>query len=482
MNKKEMRNIVGNEEIAGIREKCYANLEARVSQPIAQALEHLRSFAFDNALLPDVPAITISVDTFYTLIEPFSGDAKEAYKLKGMKAGEIFAKKYIDFLRYEVGVPQSIWHLLKGWAFFDTGANWGTFNILYEEEQKKVIVTLENSFLTRKLEKDKHRFCPFMDGYIEGLLWTCLKYYPRWYKDVLGHLPSNINIEPIAVKEEPEWDVCRFIVSLQQEELVDAFDRIYGIERLIEGGDLRRIPLEIRTVLEIALKKKLAIKEEERIYVPQLLTPFKALKDKGKMSIKKISNIYAWASQDAHRTVTYSEEEIIKNLGVVADFLQDLELLEIDEEKRILFRTKALDARAGGEVKKRGGIFISYSHQDKEFVDGLVQDLHNSGISIWVDSAEIKLGDSLIDKVSEGIDKMEYLAVVLSSASVNSSWVKKEVAVAMNQEIRGKKIKVLPLLHRECEIPNFLQDKKYADFTEEERYEVAIEVILDRLR
>ena len=477
-----MRNIIGNEEIAGIRQKCSANLEAQVSQPIAQALEHLRVFAFNNALLPDVPAITISVDTFYTLIEPFSGDAKEAYKLKGMEAGEIFAKKYIDFLRYKVGVPQSIWHLLKGWAFFDTGANWGTFDIFFEEEQKKVIVTLENSFLTRKLEKDKHRFCSFMDGYIEGILWTCLKYYPRWYKDVLGHIPSNINIEPILVKEEPEGDICRFIVSLQSEELADTFDLMYEIDRLIECGDLRRIPLEIRTVLEIALKKKLAIKEEERIYVPQLLTPFKALKDKRKMNIKKISNIYAWASRDAHLIVKYSKEEIIKNFGIVADFLRDLELLEIDGENKILFRTKALDARASGEVKKGRGIFISYSHQDKEFVDKLVQDLQNSGISIWADKVEIKLGDSFFDKISEGIDKMEYLAIVLSPDSVNSSWVKKEVEVAMNQEIQGKKIKVLPLLHRECTIPSFLEGKKYADFREEERYEVALEMILDRLR
>jgi hypothetical protein len=36
MNKKEMKNMVGNEEIAGLREKCYANREAPVSQPIAR--------------------------------------------------------------------------------------------------------------------------------------------------------------------------------------------------------------------------------------------------------------------------------------------------------------------------------------------------------------------------------------------------------------------------------------------------------------
>lgn len=480
MNRKEMKNIVGDEEIKEIRQKCFANLEAQVIRPISEAMEHLNNFAFNNALLPNVPAITISVDTFYTLIEYASGDAKDIYKSKGINAGRIFAKKYIDFLRHEVGVPQSITQLLKGWAFFETGANWGTFDIIYEEEQKKVIVTLKNNFLTRKLEKDKHKFCSFTEGYIEGVLWICLKYYPRWFRKVTKFNPGYI--EPISVKEEPEGDICRFIVSLQPEELFEVFDEIYKIENLIEVEDFRRIPIEIRTVLETALKKKLTIKQDERIYVPQLLVPFKTLKDKKKMNLKDIAEVYAWASQDAHFTVAYSKEEIIKNLEIVTDFLRNLELMEITEENRAMFRTMALEARAGGGVKKKKGIFISYSHQDKDFVDRLVGELKTSGISLWVDTVEIKVGDIFIDKISEGIDKMDYVGVVLSPDSVNSPWVQKELEIAMTQEIQGKKIKVLPILYRKCEIPNFLMGKLYADFTEEERYEMALEKIIDRFR
>ncbi|GAB6265967.1 MAG: hypothetical protein STSR0001_14130 [Methanothrix sp.] len=478
--RKEMRNIAADEEMKRIREKCYLNLEAQVSQPIAQALEHLNSFAFNNALLPDVPAITISVDTFYLLIEPFPGTTKEAYFSKGIKAGRIFAKRYLNFLRDEIGVPQLVRHLLKGWEFFDNGANWGTFDVYFDEEQKKVTVRLENSFLNRKLENDKHKYCSFMEGYINGFLWICLKYYPRWFRDVTKFNP--LNLEPISIREEPEGELCKFIVDLQEEELVEAFDKIYEIEGLIEAGDLRRIPLEIRLILEIALKLKLGIKEEERIYVPQLLLPFKNLKGKNIKNIKKISDIYAWSSRDAHFATTYPKEEIIKNFNAIADFLYDLELLNIDAADKLSFRTMALDARAGGDAKKKRGIFISYSHQDREFVDRLVQDLQNSGISIWIDKAEIMLGDSLLEKISEGIDKMDYLAIVLSPDSVNSSWVKKEVEIAMNQEIQDKLIKVLPLLYRKCDIPNFLQSKLSADFTEEERYEVALEMVLDRLR
>jgi len=481
LKKKEKRIIIGDEEIVNIREKCNANLEGQVCQPISQAIEHLKSFAFNNALIPDVPAITISVNTFHTLIEPISGDSNEVYQIRGKEAGKIFAKKYLDFLRFEVGVPESISHLLKGWAFFDTGANWGTFNTIFDENKKQIFVTLENNFLNRNLEKDKHRFCSFIEGYLYGIFVTCLKYYPRWYKNVISSNPPDMNFFPLSVKEEPEGDICKFIVSLKYEKLVDSFDKIYYIEKLIENGDLRRIPLEIRIVLENALKAKLDINYEERIYVPQLLVPFKESKEKRKLNIKKILNVYAWTSKDAHLTTEYAKEEVIKNLDIVSDFIQELEIIEINEENTKILQNKALDARVGSEKKERG-IFISYSHKDKEFVDILVQDLQNSGIPIWIDKREIKLGDSLLDRISDGIEKMEYLAVVLSPNSANSSWVKKELGEAMNEEINGKKIKVLPLLYRDCELPNYLKDKYYADFTDKDRYEMALEMIINRLR
>src|SRR5262245_47518889 len=93
------------------------------------------------------------------------------------------------------------------------------------------------------------------------------------------------------------------------------------------------------------------------------------------------------------------------------------------------------------------GIFLSHSHADKDFARRLAQDLVKAGVRVWIDDAEIFLGDSLIEKIRRGIDEMDYLGVILSPQSVASQWVQKEVELAMNQEIDGKRIKVLPLLH-----------------------------------
>lgn len=126
-------------------------------------------------------------------------------------------------------------------------------------------------------------------------------------------------------------------------------------------------------------------------------------------------------------------------------------------------------------------IFLSHNSKDKSFVRKLANDLRRRGFYVWVDEAEIKLGDSLIEKIREGLDKVEYVGVVLSNNSIKSEWVKKEIDIAMNQEIDGKKVKVLPIMLEKVEPPSFLKGKLYADFTSEELYKNGLEAIVNRL-
>ena len=126
-------------------------------------------------------------------------------------------------------------------------------------------------------------------------------------------------------------------------------------------------------------------------------------------------------------------------------------------------------------------IFLSHSHADKPFVNKLAEDLRKSGYYVWTDDAEIKVGDSLIQKIREGIDKVAYVGAVISSNSVESEWVKKELDIAMNQEIEGKNIKVLPLLFGDVELPGFLKGKKYADFRDKQLYNKSLGEIKKRL-
>ena len=127
------------------------------------------------------------------------------------------------------------------------------------------------------------------------------------------------------------------------------------------------------------------------------------------------------------------------------------------------------------------GAFISYSTQDREFVRTLARDLNRRGISIWFDETMLEPGDSIIGAIETGIDRMEYLIVVLSPASVASGWVTEEVRMALHKGIAGKKFGVIPILRSDCEIPGFLRDKKYVDMRPDADYQTGIEKIVRKI-
>jgi hypothetical protein len=109
-------------------------------------------------------------------------------------------------------------------------------------------------------------------------------------------------------------------------------------------------------------------------------------------------------------------------------------------------------------------IFLSHNYADKPFARRLATELTHAGAGVWIDDAEIKVGDSLIGKIEAGLIKSDYLGVVLSPSSVSSNWVKTELRAVLSQEISEARVRVLPILYRDCDLPLFLRDKLYADF------------------
>ncbi len=153
---------------------------------------------------------------------------------------------------------------------------------------------------------------------------------------------------------------------------------------------------------------------------------------------------------------------------------------------KIYTHDQVLETEYSNFIKRTGNqelasIFLSHSHADKTFVNQISRDLITMGVRVWVDEAEIEIGDSLIEKIRNGIDNVDYVGVVISKTSVESEWVKKEVDIAMNQEIEGRQVKVLPLLIDDCDLPGFLKGKMYADFRHASTYSRELNKLSRRL-
>lgn len=125
-------------------------------------------------------------------------------------------------------------------------------------------------------------------------------------------------------------------------------------------------------------------------------------------------------------------------------------------------------------------VFISHCSEDKVFVERLATDLTVHGVPVWYSEWEIKVGDSIVRKVSDGIDSSAFLIVVLSAHSTRSEWVSRELNAAFMVELERPEVFVLPVRIDDAAIPTLLKDKRYADFRA--HYEDGLEKLLQRLR
>lgn len=110
-------------------------------------------------------------------------------------------------------------------------------------------------------------------------------------------------------------------------------------------------------------------------------------------------------------------------------------------------------------------LFMSHSSKDKAFAERLKTDLENNGHHVWLDKYAIKVGDSIPQKIAEGLSECEFVLVLLSKHSVDSKWVEEEWQAKYWDQLRDNKKYILPVLLDECRIPKFLDQRKYANFT-----------------
>jgi hypothetical protein len=143
---------------------------------------------------------------------------------------------------------------------------------------------------------------------------------------------------------------------------------------------------------------------------------------------------------------------------------------------------QAVQAKVNRHEQKGDEIvaFLSHSSKDKPFVRQLAADLAREGITVWLDEQMIRVGDSITDKISQGLAESDYFLIALSENSVQSEWVKRELNQALVTEIEERKVRILPLKLSECEVPPLIKDKKYADFSS--HYRTGVTQLLTAMR
>ena len=89
--------------------------------------------------------------------------------------------------------------------------------------------------------------------------------------------------------------------------------------------------------------------------------------------------------------------------------------------------------------------FISYSSYDQVFADYLYADLQNKGVRCWFAPHEVRGGRKLHEQIDEAIRMYDRLLLILSEHSMNSEWVKTEIANARQKELNEQRQALFPI-------------------------------------
>jgi len=127
-------------------------------------------------------------------------------------------------------------------------------------------------------------------------------------------------------------------------------------------------------------------------------------------------------------------------------------------------------------------LFLSHNAKDKPFVRRLAAALEERGFRCWIDESEIRFGDSLVRKVSDAIERIDFVVAVISRNSVDSNWVRQELDRAMTKEIANRRVVVIPVVTDRCDIPFFLRNKLYADFSDPGAFDATLDRLAESLR
>jgi hypothetical protein len=120
------------------------------------------------------------------------------------------------------------------------------------------------------------------------------------------------------------------------------------------------------------------------------------------------------------------------SLASVPSLVQDREILTNFGEEPII---------------RKYDVFISHASENKsEVVRPLAIALQERNLRVWYDEFELKIGDSLRQKIDKGLANSRFGIVVLSKHFIKKGWTNYELDGIITKSISGQQV-VLPIWH-----------------------------------
>lgn len=94
--------------------------------------------------------------------------------------------------------------------------------------------------------------------------------------------------------------------------------------------------------------------------------------------------------------------------------------------------------------KTRWEIFVSYASENRATAGFIADELQRRGMHVWFDQFEIKPGDPFADRILQGLDDSDYVAIVLCPRFLHKDWTRRKLDILLTiEDIEGRQVVIL---------------------------------------
>lgn len=138
-----------------------------------------------------------------------------------------------------------------------------------------------------------------------------------------------------------------------------------------------------------------------------------------------------------------------------------------------------------GKYKNKRG-FLSHSSKDKYMVDDIFNELQRCEVCAWYDKYEIEPGDSITDKINEGLDESDIGIICISKNFLDSptGWTKGELNFFVQRRMK-QPYKTFIIVNFDVphdELPPLVQDYRYIDYRDRGAMDILVDTIKKKLK
>ena len=284
-----------------------------------------------------MPHVMLRVGTIQTILDEFRKALEPGYESAlreiGEQVGLTFSIDLINFLRKSMNLPLDQEALLEFWAIFDSSADMGKISVDPRIKDNRIQVGIENSFLTKNYEEDKHRHCAFFQGYIRGVVDTSICQWTRWIAETRYAPPAQKWwVESVVKGCPPASENCEFVVNLLEERYPQSRSAFSSSIRSIQQQNYGDASLSARLALERALKEPLGIDDEVPVSFARLLKAYQ--ETQVPLAYSRWLFSYDEISKTAHEVRIVNYHEAIGTILSVKKLLDEWTQISLSEEQR----------------------------------------------------------------------------------------------------------------------------------------------------